>query len=93
MSSATRQAAHQADHESFSLGAFFSYGFRPFFLGSAVWAVLAMALWLAWIAIHAAGGSLAWVSIAGAPHVWHAHEMVFGFAAAAVAGAAARPAV
>lgn len=66
--------------------AFFSYGFRPFFLGAAVWAAVAMVLWLAWIAVHAAGGALTWITIADAPHVWHAHEMIYGFAAAAVAG-------
>lgn len=69
-----------------SLADLFSYGFRPFFLGAGLYAVLAMALWLAWIAIHAANGSLGWITIAGAPHVWHAHEMVFGFIAAAIAG-------
>lgn len=51
-----------------------------------MWAVLALALWLAWIAIQASGGSLTWISIAEAPHVWHAHEMVCGFATAAIAG-------
>ena len=65
---------------------FFSYGFRPFFLGAATYAVVAMALWLAWLAIHAANASLDWISISGPPHIWHAHEMVFGFAMAAVAG-------
>lgn len=74
------------DSDGASWGAFFSYGFRPFFLGAAVWAALAMALWLTWIAIHAAGGALTWMTISDAPHVWHAHEMVYGFAAAAVAG-------
>lgn len=66
--------------------AFFSHGFRPFFLGSSIYAALAMTLWLAWIGLHAANASLTWISIAGPPHVWHAHEMVFGFALAAVAG-------
>lgn len=65
---------------------FFSYGFRPFFLGASLHAALAMALWLLWIAIHAANGSLRWISIKGAVHVWHAHEMTFGFGMAAVAG-------
>lgn len=69
-----------------SLAALFSYGFRPFFLGAAVHAVLAMSLWLAWITVHAMGGTLARLSIASPPHVWHAHEMVFGFIGAALAG-------
>lgn len=60
--------------------AFWSYGFRPFFLGGAVWAVLTMALWIAAL-VHGLplGGDF------GAP-LWHAHEMVFGFAPAVLAG-------
>ncbi len=60
--------------------ALWSYGFRPFFLGAAVWAVLTMALWMAAL-IHGLplGGDF------GAP-LWHAHEMVFGFASAVLAG-------
>lgn len=60
--------------------ALWSYGFRPFFLGGAVWAVAAMALWIAALA-HGLplGGDF------GAP-LWHAHEMVFGFAPAVLAG-------
>jgi len=55
-------------------------GFRPFFLGAALWATGGMALWLA---ILAGGAEL---PIAMDPVVWHAHEMVFGFAAAALGG-------
>jgi uncharacterized protein involved in response to NO len=69
-----------------SLGAFFSYGFRPFFLGASVFATLIMAVWLTWIATQAAGGSQQWLPVAGSPYAWHAHEMVFGFAVASVAG-------
>jgi uncharacterized protein involved in response to NO len=69
-----------------SFEAVFSYGFRPFFLGSAVYAVLAMTLWIAWIASGVAGLSQSWLPIAGSPFAWHAHEMVFGFAAAAIGG-------
>lgn len=69
-----------------TLSALFSYGFRPFFLSASAYAAVVMAVWLAWIGIHAANASLTWISISGAPHVWHAHEMVFGFGAAAVAG-------
>ncbi|MCG5485129.1 MAG: NnrS family protein [Sinorhizobium meliloti] len=58
----------------------FSYGFRPFFLGAAVWAVVAMTLWIGALAGH--------LEIAGGygPHAWHAHEMLFGFAPAVLAG-------
>lgn len=60
--------------------AIWSYGFRPYFLGGAVWAVLTMALWIAAL-IHGLplGGDF------GAS-LWHAHEMVFGFAPAVLAG-------
>src|SRR5690348_3218681 len=56
-----------------------SAGFRPFFLASALWAALAIPLWLS---IY--GGAA--VSSTFPPLVWHAHEMIFGFAAATVAG-------
>lgn len=65
---------------------FFSYGFRPFFLGASIYAAVVMALWLAWIGIHAANASLTWITISGAPHIWHAHEMIFGFGLAALSG-------
>lgn len=58
----------------------FSYGFRPFFLGSAVWAICAMTLW-----ILALTGRINLAENYG-PHAWHAHEMLFGFASAVLAG-------
>jgi uncharacterized protein involved in response to NO len=57
-----------------------SAGFRPFFLLSALWACLAIPLWLA-----AYSGATP-LPAALPPPVWHAHEMVFGFATATVAG-------
>ena len=57
-----------------------SAGFRPFFLGAAIWAAVAIPLWLG---AYTAGLV---VPTRLAPSVWHAHEMVFGYAAAAVAG-------
>lgn len=57
-----------------------SAGFRPFFLGSAVWAAIGIPLWLA---VYGGGASLPSLL---PPLVWHVHEMVFGFAAATVAG-------
>lgn len=60
--------------------ALLSFGFRPFFLFGAVWAVLAMALWL-----------VALVGIVDVPtHFdpvsWHAHEFLFGYLGAVLAG-------
>src|ERR1051325_7405102 len=60
--------------------ALLSAGFRPFFLGAAIWAALAVPLWLAVFA-----GKVE-VPSALAPTTWHVHEMVFGYAAATVAG-------
>lgn len=58
----------------------FSYGFRPFFLAAGLWAIAAMALWLGALAMGwEIGGSY------GGPH-WHAHEMLFGYSSAALAG-------
>lgn len=60
--------------------ALFSYGFRPFFLGGALWAVLAMGLF-----IPALTGALNLPS-AMPPTAWHAHELLYGFLPAIVAG-------
>ena len=57
-----------------------SAGFRPFFLLSAVWACIGIPLWLAQY-----GGAIQLQTVLP-QSVWHAHEMTFGFAAAAVAG-------
>ena len=55
-------------------------GFRPFFLGAGIWAIVAMLLW-----ILALQGELA-IPTAFDPVGWHAHEMLFGFVVAAIAG-------
>jgi uncharacterized protein involved in response to NO len=55
-------------------------GFRPFFLLAAAYAALAVAFWLAVLGAWAAAPR--WLS----PSLWHAHEMLFGFVAAAIAG-------
>jgi uncharacterized protein involved in response to NO len=57
-----------------------SAGFRPFFLGASIWAAVAIPLWLAAYAEGLIVPTLL------PPGVWHVHEMVFGFAAATVAG-------
>jgi len=58
----------------------FAYGFRPFFLAAGLFAVLAIGAWV-------------WILVSGrAPfgalpvHLWHGHEMLFGFVGAAIAG-------
>ena len=56
-------------------------GFRPFFLVAALGAPLFIGLWIAFLAF-----GLPLPAVAGGPFVWHAHELVFGVALAAVAG-------
>jgi uncharacterized protein involved in response to NO len=60
--------------------AVFTQGFRPFFLLAGVWAVVALILSLAMMT-----GRLA-LPTAFDPIAWHAHELLFGFVTAAVAG-------
>ncbi len=61
--------------------ALFSLGFRPFFLGAAAFAVIAMA---AWMGIYLLNWDL---GLAGLPATtWHAHEMVYGYSLAVIAG-------
>ena len=55
-------------------------GFRPFYLGGAVLAALIVPLW---VAIFLGGWTLAPVL---PPLLWHAHEMLFGFAVAIIVG-------
>jgi uncharacterized protein involved in response to NO len=57
-----------------------SYGFRPFFLGAAIWACAAMLLWIGMLAgawnLAAAYGAVA----------WHSHELLFGYVPAVMTG-------
>ena len=55
-------------------------GFRPFYLGAALFAALAVPLWIALYL-----GQLSLPSTVP-PLLWHAHEMVFGFAVAVIVG-------
>ena len=58
---------------------FFSGGFRPFFFGAGVFAIINIALWAAYVSGHAISGLTLTAT-------WHSHEMLFGFVAAAVTG-------
>ena len=59
---------------------FLSYAFRPFFLFNGLFAMLVMALWT--MTLHGAGPA----SLPADPLMWHGHEMLVGFAMAAIAG-------
>jgi len=57
-----------------------TYGFRPFFFGAAVWAALAMALWVPMLSGHVL------LPTAFDPVSWHAHAFLFGYLGAVIAG-------
>lgn len=67
-------------HRAWLGPAVLSFGFRPFFLLGAVWAALAMALWVAMLT-----GKLA-LPTTFDPVTWHAHEFLFGYLGAIIAG-------
>ncbi|WP_417526149.1 NnrS family protein [Marinovum sp.] len=60
--------------------ALFSFGFRPFFLFGTLWAGFAMGLWIAVIT----GGHV--LPTRFDPVAWHAHEFLFGYLGAVLAG-------
>ena len=63
------------------MNALLNLGFRPFFLGAGVFAVVSMA---AWLAIYAAWYQPAMQGIGASQ--WHAHEMIYGYTMAVIAG-------
>lgn len=67
--------------EALKITPFFRLGFRPFFLLGCVLAVLAIPLW-----VMALSGWFADWQPTGGWLAWHRHELVFGFAAAIIAG-------
>ena len=58
----------------------FRLGFRPFYLGAAALALLDVPLWVALFLGEAR------LNLAVSPLLWHAHEMLFGFAVAVILG-------
>ncbi|AET91105.1 NnrS family protein [Burkholderia sp. YI23] len=70
----------QPKHQRLAL---FNLGFRPFYLCGAAFGAVALAVWLLVLSgVPVLGGYL----LRADPIGWHAHEMVFGFAAAIVVG-------
>ena len=81
MTAATNQARRSAAASRAWQGApVLSRGFRPFFLAAGTWAVIGMALWLP-----ASTGAIT-IPTAFSAVDWHAHEMIFGYGGAVVAG-------
>ena len=60
--------------------AILSFGFRPFFLGGAIWAAVAMILWVLMLS-----GQLT-LPTRFDPVSWHVHEFLFGYLGAILAG-------
>jgi uncharacterized protein involved in response to NO len=59
---------------------FFSYGFRPMFLGASLFAILSIVIWI--LSLRGAAD----LTLYGDPHLWHMHEMLFGYVSAVLAG-------
>jgi len=68
------------DKQGYQGPAFFSYGFRPFFLGAALFAGVAVPVWIVMLA-----GTVDW-DFLYPPREWHVHEMVFGFLPCVITG-------
>src|SRR5215468_6612717 len=64
-----------------SMSPILQYGFRPFFLAAGLHAGLAIPVWLC---AYVFGSSLPPGPFVGM--AWHAHEMIFGYVGAVVAG-------
>src|ERR1051326_8270045 len=75
------EVSHKAAYLALSRApAVLSYGFRPFFLGAAAWACVAMVLWMGLL-------EGAWSFAKGYGAVaWHAHELLFGYIPAVMTG-------
>lgn len=62
------------------LATLFALAFRVFFLAGAIWALTAIVIWAAWFS------GFGPITFHLPPTLWHAHEMIFGFAALIAAG-------
>lgn len=63
----------------------FSQGFRIFFLAACLFALVSMAIW-EWFLARQTFTDASVLPPAIAPHLWHAHEMIFGYGGAVLAG-------
>jgi uncharacterized protein involved in response to NO len=59
----------------------FRLGFRPFFLAAGIFAIIAMAIWAANYVF-----AVEFVFSGIPANIWHAHEMIFGYTMAVIAG-------
>jgi uncharacterized protein involved in response to NO len=63
-----------------------SGGLRIFFFAAALYAIFAMGVWEGWLGTVAATGHEPTMPFAPSPVLWHAHEMIFGYACAVLGG-------
>ena len=72
---------NKPNSESAKKLALFNLGFRPFFLGASIFAVISMAAWMlvyfSYVSVNVENISIS---------QWHAHEMLYGYGMAVVAG-------
>lgn len=61
-------------------------GFRFYFTMAGIYAPIAIGAWMFWLQVHATGAAFVHPLFSMAPHHWHAHEMIYGYAAAVLAG-------
>lgn len=74
------QFGNQSRHEA-NRNVLFDLGFRIFFLSAGLFSIIAMC---AWLAVYLLQFSLPLSTIS--PNQWHAHEMVYGYGLAVIAG-------
>lgn len=72
-----QEPAVQGRSSKASLQDFLSLGFRPLYLGAAVWAVVAVGLWVF---------AASWLQAPLSGVFWHAHEMLWGVVGAVAVG-------
>ena len=78
MTRLTISSARSTPRSRYSL---LTLGFRPFFLGASLFAVVTIALWMA---VYVFGVALPLENLT--PSQWHAHEMIYGYSMAVIAG-------
>lgn len=64
----------------------FSEGFRVFFLSAALFGLFAGVVWGGYLWGQATGQLPGGIPSAMPPYLWHSHEMIFGYAGAAIGG-------
>lgn len=60
--------------------------YRAFFLVAGLYALFTLGVWMLWLGGPALGIAVPAMAFAPPPHLWHGHELIFGYAAASVGG-------